>query len=166
MNSAPSPGSTPLKTRSLTLRVRILRWYQTQAKPVSPYWNAIARPTESIESARTFWLSEVSRTNRAIEAAPMPMVPQVGVRNLRWTRANREGTALWTAMEKTVLARGRMVVWAEANAEVSTIRISSLDRNSPVPWLPNTASPSPENTSSALSALPSPMPEVPTPANA
>lgn len=96
----------------------------------------------------------------------MPMVPQVGVRNLRWTRANRAGTALWTAMEKTVLARGRMVVSAEANAEVSTIRINSLDRSSPVPSPPNTASPSPENTSFALCALPSPMPEVPTPANA
>ncbi len=96
----------------------------------------------------------------------MPTVPQVGVRNLRWTRANREGTALWAAMDRTVLASGRMVVSAEASAEVSTIRISSLDRTSPVSWLPNTASPRPWNTSSELSALPSPMPEVPTPAKA
>src|SRR5690242_10814937 len=166
MNSPPSPGSTPLKTRSLALRVRTLRWYQTQAKPVSPDWNAIARPTDSTESARMFWLNDASRTNRAIEAAPMPTVPQVGVRNLRWTRANREGTALWTAIEKTVLARGRMVVSAEASAEVSTIRISSLDSSSPVPWSPNTAAPSPESTSSALCGLPRPMPEVPTPAKA
>lgn len=59
-----------------------------------------------------------------------------------------------------------MVVWAEATAEVSTMRISSLEKSGPAPWLPKTASPRPESTSPALSLLPSPIPAEPAPAKA
>ncbi len=96
----------------------------------------------------------------------MPTVDQVGVRNLWCTRAKRDGTALWAAMEKTVRASGRMVVWVDATAEVSTVKMSNLVRNQPGPVVPKTAPPRPESTSPELAGLPRPVPAVPIPANA
>jgi len=57
------------------------------------------------------------------------------------------------------------VVWVEAAAELSTMRISSRARKVPKPVEPNTAWPSTEITSLELSGLPRPMPVVPMPAN-
>jgi hypothetical protein len=68
-------------------------------------------------------------------------------------------------MDSVVRAVGRIVVWVDAAAEVSTMRTSSLERNSPIPLPPKTASPRMESTSPVLALLPSPMPEVPMPAN-
>lgn len=76
------------------------------------------------------------------------------------------GTARCAAIEKVVLAVGRMVVWVEAAEEVSTMKMRSLVRNQPRPALPNTAPPSEDSTSPTLSSLPSPMPSVPIPAKA
>ena len=62
-------------------------------------------------------------------------------------------------------AVGRIVVWVDAAAELSTIRISSRARKVPKPEVPNTAWPSTDITSLELSGLPRPMPVVPMPAN-
>ena len=65
-----------------------------------------------------------------------------------------------------VRAVGRIVVCVEAEAEVSTIRMSSRDRNVPNPLLPKIAEPVTDSTSNSCAELASPMPLVPTPANA
>ena len=67
-------------------------------------------------------------------------------------------------MDRVVRAVGRIVVWVEAAADVSTIRISRWDRKLPSPLPPNTALPSTDSTSPELSWLPSPMPWSPIPA--
>jgi len=64
-----------------------------------------------------------------------------------------------------VRAVGRIVVWVDAAAELSTIRISSRERTSPMPLVPNTSPPRVESTSK-LAVLPRPIPLLPTPANA
>jgi len=73
-------------------------------------------------------------------------------------------TALCTAIESTVRAVGRMVVWVEAAAEDSTMsnkRWSRIDANVECP---NIAGPRIESTSLAWLVLPRPMPWVPIPA--
>src|SRR6476646_11933958 len=96
----------------------------------------------------------------------MPMVDQVGVMNRSLTRANCDGIARWTAMDRVVRAVGRIVVSVEAAAELRTMRTSRWTAKVPIALLPNTARPSTENTSLALFALPRPIPEVPIPAYA
>jgi hypothetical protein len=56
---------------------------------------------------------------------------------------------------------GRIVVWVEAAADVSTAMISSLTPHEPI-----AASPTTPRTSSECSGFASPMPSVPTPAYA
>ncbi len=65
-----------------------------------------------------------------------------------------------------VRAVGRMVVWVEAAAELSTISSSSRDRTVPKPPLPKIAPPRTDSTSPPWAWLDSPIPFVPTPANA
>src|ERR1700733_10632589 len=95
----------------------------------------------------------------------MNRVDTVGVWKRGWILANDLGSALYTAMDKVVRAVGRIVVWVEAAAEESTIRISRWDRTLPKPEVPNTALPMMDSTSPVLFALPRPMPVVPMPAN-
>ena len=64
-----------------------------------------------------------------------------------------------------VRAVGRIVVWVEAAAELSTMSSSSRDRKVPKPDPPKTAVPSTESTSPVLFGLARPMPLVPMPAN-
>ena len=64
-----------------------------------------------------------------------------------------------------VLAAGRIVVWVDAAAELSTIRISSRDRTVPKPEVPKIALPVTDSTSNWWSGLVSPTPVPPTPAN-
>ena len=63
-------------------------------------------------------------------------------------------------------AVGRIVVWVEAAAELSTIRISSRLRKVPRPPPPKIAPPSTESTSLELFELARPIPLVPIPAKA
>ena len=68
-----------------------------------------------------------------------------------------------TAIDRVVRAVGRIVVSVLAAAELSTIRISRCTAKLPTALVPKTALPSTENTSFALSGLPSPIPLVPMP---
>ena len=45
--------------------------------------------------------------------------------------AKRAGNALWTAIDRDERAAGRIVVWVEADAEVSTAMIRSLFHGDP-----------------------------------
>src|SRR5689334_19785970 len=101
-----------------------------------------------------------------IETAPIQMVESVGVRYLGWIRANRAGIALKAAIDRLVRAVGRIVVWVEAEAEVSTQTASRCTMIQPTAPPPKTSWLIAANTSSALSTLPRPMPDEPTPANA
>ena len=67
-------------------------------------------------------------------------------------------------MARVVRAVGRMVVWVEAAAELSTIRSSRWDSTLPKPEVPKTEWPRTERTSPWLFGLPRPMPLVPMPA--
>ena len=64
-----------------------------------------------------------------------------------------------------VRAAGRIVVWVEAAAELSTIRISSRDKTMPKPEVPKIAPPVTDSTSNWCAGLVSPTPWPPTPAN-
>src|SRR5215469_11063646 len=102
---------------------------------------------------------------RAIETAPITRVDTVGVRYLGWILANDSGSAPYAAIDRVVRAVGRMVVWVEAAAELSTMRSSSRDRKVPKPPPPKIAVPSTDSTSPPWAALASPIPFVPVPAN-
>src|SRR6478672_6425689 len=99
-----------------------------------------------------------------IETTPIQIVESVGVRYFGWIRANRAGIALNAAIDRLVRAVGRIVVWVEAEAEVSTQIASRWTMIQPTAPPPKTWWPIAANTSSAFASLPRPMPEVPTPA--
>ncbi len=94
------------------------------------------------------------------------MVESVGVRYFGWIRANLPGIALKAAIDRLVRAVGRIVVWVDAEAEVSTQIASRWTMIQPIAPPPKTSWPMAAKTSSALSSLPRPIPVVPTPANA
>src|ERR1700712_3468198 len=98
-----------------------------------------------------------------IETAPIQIVDSVGVRYFGWIFANRAGIALKAAIERLVRAVGRIVVWVDAEAEVSTQMASRWTMIQPTAPPPKTALPMAAKTSSALASLPRPMPLVPTP---
>jgi hypothetical protein len=81
-------------------------------------------------------------------------------------RANFCGMARYAAMERAVLAVGRIVVWVEADAEVRIEAESNNNPTFPRKLSPNRAGPIAAKTSLELSGFPSPIPLVPTPANA
>ncbi len=68
-------------------------------------------------------------------------------------------------MDSVVRAVGRIVVWVDAAAEESTIRISRWDRTLPSVPPPNTEVPRTDSTSPALFGLARPMPLAPMPEN-
>ncbi len=89
-------------------------------------------------SPSTFWLGlNASRaTVQTIDRPPISRVEKVGVRKRGWTRPKAAGIAFQRAIDRVVRAVGRIVVWVEAEAEVSTQMISSLsspDPNTPLP---------------------------------
>src|SRR5450631_1470855 len=106
-----------------------------------------------------------SRYSR-IETPPIASVDTVGVRNLGWIFENDFGIALYAAIASVVRAVGRIVVWVEAAADESTIRVSSLVNTKPKPCAPKTALPRTVMTSLELSGLARPIPLSPTPAKA
>jgi len=67
-------------------------------------------------------------------------------------------------MESVVRAVGRIVVWVDAAAEVSTINNSSLTMTAPTPEVQKTEAPNELRTSPELAELESPMPVEPMPA--
>jgi hypothetical protein len=64
-----------------------------------------------------------------------------------------------------VRAVGRIVVWVDAAAELSTMRISSRDKNVPSPDVPKIACPVTDSTSNSCAGFVSPQPVWPMPQN-
>src|SRR5271155_3493862 len=99
-----------------------------------------------MELARTSpGLTIVSTTYHTMETAPNSNVENPGDRYLGWMSAKRLGKALCTAIESDDRAAGRIVVWVEDEAEVSTQMMSSLSQGEP-----RTLFPSAPRTSSEL----------------
>src|SRR6185437_10994869 len=101
----------------------------------------------------------------ATAATPTTIVDTVGVRYRGLILANCWGSARYAAMDSVVRAAGRIVVWVDAAAELSTIRISSRDKTAPNPEVPKIALPVTDSTSNWWSGFVSPTPLSPTPAN-
>src|SRR5580693_8566614 len=101
-----------------------------------------------------------------MEIAPITTVDTVGLRNLGLIFANDSGSAPYAAIESVVRAVGRIVVWVEAAAELSTMRIRSRDRTVPSPEEPKIAPPVTDRTSNWWAGFISPTPLVPMPENA
>ena len=80
--------------------------------------------------------------------APNRRVENPGDRYLGWMSANFLGKALCTAMDSEERAAGRMVVWVDDEAEVSTQMMRSLFHGDP-----KTAEPRAFRTSSMLLPL-------------
>src|SRR5215471_1530479 len=103
---------------------------------------------------------------KAIERAPITRVDTVGVRYLGWILANDSGSAPYAAIDSVVRAVGKIVVWVEAAAELSTIRIRSRDKTVPSHEVPKIAPPVADSTSNWCAGFASPTPLWPMPANA
>src|SRR6195952_2820169 len=91
-------------------------------------------------------------TYQTTEMTPIQNVAVVGVRKCGWTVPNVFGAARLAAIESAERVAGRIVVWHEAEADVSTAMISSLSQGEP-----STSVPRLESTSSLL-ALRKPTP--------
>jgi hypothetical protein len=77
---------------------------------------------------------------QTIESAPIPRVDTDGVRNRGWIRPKTEGIAPQCAIDRVVLAVGRIVVCVDAAADVSTAMIRSLSQPEPNTRPPRTLS--------------------------
>src|ERR1700722_3324977 len=93
-------------------------------------------------------LSRSSTTYQTMETAPKRRVEKLGDRYWGWMSANFLGSALCTAMDREERAAGRMVVWVEDEAEVSTQMMRNLFQG-----VPNTAFPRAFRTSPMLASL-------------
>src|SRR5215469_12952671 len=103
---------------------------------------------------------------KMIEIAPITTVDTVGVRYRGLILANDSGSAPYAAIDSVVRALGKIVVWVEAAAELSTMRIRSRDKTVPNPEVPKIAPPVADSTSDWCAGFESPTPLVPMPANA
>src|SRR5215468_2166769 len=104
------------------------------------------KPIAVTESPRTFWLSSLTAMYQTIETAPIEIVDTVGVWKRGFTVPKVLGIAPQRAIDRLVRAVGRIVVWVEAAAELSTAMMRILSSGEPKTLLPSTLS-----TSSALS---------------
>src|SRR5579872_4080118 len=125
-------------------------------RPIAVTASAIGLPPEM----------KFSGMYRMIEVAPITTVDTVGVRYLGWILANASGSARYAAIDSVVRAVGKNVVWVEAAAELSTMRISSRDRDVPSAEVPKIAPPVADSTSNWCAGFISPTPLPPMPANA
>src|SRR5580704_12505996 len=75
--------------------------------------------------------NSTSARYQTIETAPITSVAKLGVRKRGCTVAKRFGSAPARAMEMAVRAAGRIVVWVQADAELSTARINSQPTTGP-----------------------------------
>ncbi len=94
----------------------------------------------------------------------MTTVAVVGVRYLRCILPKASGRALYTLIESTVRAVGRIVVCVEATAEEKIMSSSRCAKTEPIHDEPNTAVACTEKTSLQLAGFARPMPVLPTPA--
>ena len=67
---------------------------------------------------------------------PKIHVALAGVRYFGLIRPYQPGNARWTAIESSLRAAGRIVVWVDAAAELSTAMISTLSNGDPSTRLP------------------------------
>ena len=84
-------------------------------------------------------LTRVRPTYQTIESAPIRIVETCGVRKRGWTLPRLFGIAFARAIESVVRAVGRIVVWVDAAAEVSTAMIRSLSSGEPKTSVPRRA---------------------------
>ena len=84
-------------------------------------------------------LTIVRPTYQTIESVPIRIVEMCGVRKRGWTLPRLSGIALARAIESVVRAVGRIVVWVDAAAEVSTAMIRSLSSGEPKTSVPSVA---------------------------
>src|ERR1700722_10768502 len=102
------------------------------------------KPSASMEFASTsLGLMSVSDTYQMTETAPNNNVAKPGDRYLELMSANRFGNALCTAIDSAERAAGKMVVWVEDDAEVSTQMIRSLFHGEPSTAVPSAFKTSP-----------------------
>src|SRR3984957_20402512 len=95
-------------------------------------------PKARMELARTsLGLMRVSSTYHTTATAPNTRVENPGDRYLGWMSAKRLGNALCTAIDNDERAAGRMVVWVDDEAEVSTQMMSNLSQGEPRTPPPN-----------------------------
>src|ERR1700749_2906622 len=86
----------------------------------------------------------MSNAVHTAESAPIPSVEKGGVRKRGWMRPKISGSASHFAIDSVVRAVGRIVVWVDADADVSTAMISSLFQGEPKTALPSGLSTSAE----------------------
>jgi hypothetical protein len=79
----------------------------------------------------------VRPTYQAIERPPIQIVATLGVRFFGWISPKVAGIALTLAIDSAVRAVGRIVVWVDAAADVSTAMITILSHGLPKTWLPS-----------------------------
>src|ERR1700751_852350 len=82
----------------------------------------------------------MSNAVHTAESAPIPSVEKVGVRKRGWMRPKISGSASHFAIDRVVRAVGRIVVWVDADADVSTAMIRSLYQGDPKTCLPSALS--------------------------
>src|SRR5208283_1214723 len=93
-----------------------------------------------------------------IETPPITRVATVGVRYFLCMVPNASGTALYTLMERTVRAVGRIVVCVDAAADESTMSSNRCAKTEPIQADPNTAVPCTDSTSVRCAGFARPMP--------
>ena len=91
-----------------------------------------------------FSLRIVSPTYQTIEMTPMRIVAMCGVLKRGCTSPSFFGSAPQRLIDRTVRAVGRIVVWVDADAEVSTASITILSSGVPNTSLANALSTSSE----------------------
>ena len=78
----------------------------------------------------------VRPTYQSTENSPMSRVETVGVMYLGETVPSERGSAPARAIDSVVRAVGRIVVWVDAAAEVSTAMTRILSSGLPKTWVP------------------------------
>src|SRR4051794_3676674 len=89
-------------------------------------------------------LTVVRPTYQTIESTPIQIVDGPGVRKRGWMRPQYDGIAPCAAIDSDVREVGRIVVWVDADADVSTAMIRSLFHGEPSTSVPRALSTSSE----------------------
>ena len=84
-----------------------------------------------IESPRTFWLTLMMKSVQTSETPPITSVETLGVRCFGLIFPKALGIDPKRAIDRVVRAVGRIVVWVDAEADVSTVMIRSLSSGEP-----------------------------------
>src|SRR4051812_11785926 len=100
-------------------------------------------PSAATASYRRSSLISLRPTYQATEMTPIQIVAVLGVMKVGWIVPKRFGAARLAAIDSAERVAGRIVVWHDAEAEVSTAMIRSLSHGDPstsVPRLESTSS--------------------------